>query len=106
MPYNEALIQYKVYRYRHMYLHLIREPFDRHLPEQNGICRYATRFFGEIPPCAHNVIFVTQFVLLIKTPPFYDVNSFKVENDPHMIYDIFLVFFSFFLFLNMSKTEN
>jgi hypothetical protein len=81
MPYNEALIQYKVYRYRHMYLHLIREPFDRHLPEQNGICRYATRFLGEIPPCAHNVIFVTEFVLLIKTPPFYDVNSFKVENN-------------------------
>ena len=24
----------------------------------------------EIPPCAHIVIFITEFVLLIKTPPF------------------------------------
>ena len=31
-------------------------------------------FFLEIPPCAHHVIFITDFVLLIKTPPFYEVN--------------------------------
>ena len=30
----------------------------------------------EIPPCAHHVIFITEFVLLIKNPPFYEVNSF------------------------------
>ena len=30
----------------------------------------------EIPPCAHHVIFITEFVLLIKTLPFYEVNSF------------------------------
>ena len=34
-------------------------------------------FFLEILPCAHHVIFVTEFVLLIKTPPFYEVNSFN-----------------------------
>jgi hypothetical protein len=34
-------------------------------------------FFLEIPPCAHHVIFITEFVLLIKTPPFYKVNSFN-----------------------------
>ena len=31
----------------------------------------------EIPPCAHHVIFITEFVLLTKTPPFYEVNSFN-----------------------------
>ena len=30
----------------------------------------------EIPPCAHHVIFITEFVPLIKTPLFYEVNSF------------------------------
>ena len=34
-------------------------------------------FFPEIPPCAHHVIFITEFVLLIKTPPFNEVNSFN-----------------------------
>jgi hypothetical protein len=33
--------------------------------------------FLEIPPCAHHVIFITEFVHLIKTPPFYEVNSFN-----------------------------
>ena len=30
----------------------------------------------EIPPCAHHVIFITEFVLLIKTPISYEVHSF------------------------------
>ena len=34
-------------------------------------------FFLEIPSCAHHDIFVTEFVLLIKTPLFYEVNSFN-----------------------------
>ena len=34
-------------------------------------------FFLEIPPCEHHDIFITEFVLLIKTPPFYEVNSFN-----------------------------
>ena len=33
--------------------------------------------FLEIPPCAHHVILITEFVLLIKTPHFYEVNSFN-----------------------------
>ena len=33
-------------------------------------------FFLEIPPFAHHVIFMTEFVLLIKTPHFYEANSF------------------------------
>ena len=40
-------------------------------------------FFSEIPPCAHHVIFVTEFVLLIKIPPFYEVNSL-IENGKRM----------------------
>ena len=31
----------------------------------------------EIPPFVHHVIFITEFVLLNKTPPFYEVNSFN-----------------------------
>ena len=30
----------------------------------------------EIPPFVHHVIFITEFVLLIKTPHFYEANSF------------------------------
>ena len=37
---------------------------------------YRKKYF-EIPPCAHQVIFITEFVLLIKTPLFYEVNSFN-----------------------------
>ena len=34
-------------------------------------------FFFEVSPCAHHVIFITTFVLLIKIPPFSEVNSFN-----------------------------
>ena len=37
----------------------------------------------EIPPCAHHVIFITEFVLLIKIPPFYEVNSFSRKWQAH-----------------------
>ena len=47
------------------------------------VCRYATRFFLEIPPCAHDVIFITEFVLLIKIPPFDEVNSFNRKWQAH-----------------------
>ena len=39
-------------------------------------CRYDTIIILEIPPCAFHVIFITEFVLLIKIPPFFEVNSF------------------------------
>ena len=35
------------------------------------------KIFFEIPPCAHQVIFIIEFVLLIKSPLFYEVNSFN-----------------------------
>jgi hypothetical protein len=44
---------------------------------------YATRIFLEIPPCAHHVIFITEFVLLIKILPFYEVNSFNRKWQAH-----------------------
>ena len=34
-------------------------------------------FFLEIPPWAHHIIFIIEFVLLIKTSLFYEVNSFN-----------------------------
>ena len=37
----------------------------------------------EIPPCAHLVIFITEFALLIKIPPFYEVNSFNRKWQAH-----------------------
>ena len=46
-------------------------------------CRYATRNFLEIPPCTHHEIFIAEFALLIKTPPFYEVNSFNRKQLAH-----------------------
>ena len=40
-------------------------------------------FFWEISPCAHHVIFITEFVLLIKIPPFYEVNLFNRKRQVH-----------------------
>jgi hypothetical protein len=37
----------------------------------------------EIPPRAHHVIFITEFVLLIKIPPFFEVNSFNRKCQSH-----------------------
>ena len=51
-------------------------------------------FFLEISPCANHVIFVTEFELLIKTPPFYEVNSFKIENGDCISKIFFLDHFS------------
>ena len=39
--------------------------------------KWSRKNISEIPPCAHHVIFITEFVLLIKTPLFYKVNSFN-----------------------------
>ena len=35
------------------------------------------------PPWAHHVIFITEFVLLIKIPPFYEVNLFNRKWRAH-----------------------
>jgi hypothetical protein len=43
---------------------------------QNDGGKWSRRNIFEIPPCTHHVIFITEFVLLIKIPPFYEVNSF------------------------------
>ena len=60
------------------------------LPGQNGIWvkfyhfwpknddeKWSRKNIFEISPCTHHVIFITEFVLLTKTPPFYEVNSFN-----------------------------
>ena len=39
------------------------------------MCRYSTKIFIEIPPCAKKVIFSTKFVLLVLNPHFYEVNQ-------------------------------
>ena len=70
--------------------HIVYDKSDHCLPCQNGILVKCYRFWAkndgekgsrknifEIPPCAHHVIFITEFVLLTKTPPFYEVNSFN-----------------------------
>ena len=36
---------------------------------------YTTKIFFEIPPCAEKVIIVTEFVILCKNPPLYEVNQ-------------------------------
>jgi hypothetical protein len=45
--------------------------------------KWFTKNIFEIPPCAHHVIFITEFVLLIKIPPFYEVNSFNRKCQAH-----------------------
>ena len=46
------------------------------LAENDG-GKWSRKNIFEILPCAHHVIFITKFVLLIKTPLFYEVNSFN-----------------------------
>ena len=45
-------------------------------PKNDGE-KWSIKNIFEIPPCAHHVIFITEFVLLIKIPPFYEVNSLE-----------------------------
>jgi hypothetical protein len=54
-------------------------------------------------PFAHYVIFVTEFVLLIKTPPFYEVNSFNKKWHAHG--GISKIFFSRPLFTIIFSSE-
>ena len=44
---------------------------------KNDVEKWSRKNIFEIPPCAHHVIFITEFVVLIKTPLFYEVNSFN-----------------------------
>ena len=45
--------------------------------------KWSRKIIFEIPPCAHHVIFITEFLLLIKIPPFYEVNSFNRKWQAH-----------------------
>ena len=45
-------------------------------PKNDGE-KWSGKNIFEIPPCAQYVIFITEFVLLTKTTPFYQVNSFN-----------------------------
>ena len=69
---------------------MVYDKFNSGVPGQNGLWvkfsyfwpknddeKWSRKNIFEIPPCAHHVIFVTEFVLLTKTPPFYEVNSFN-----------------------------
>ena len=49
----------------------------QHLWPKNDGEKWSRKNIFEIPPCDHLVIFITEFVLLTKTPPFYEVNSFN-----------------------------
>ena len=62
-------------------LHTVHDKSDHCFPSQN---EYGSRKnIFEIPPCDHQVIFITEFVLLIKIPPFYEVNSFIRKWQAH-----------------------
>ena len=50
--------------------------FQHFWPKNDGE-KWSRKNIFEIPPYAHHVIFITEFVLLTKTPPFYEVNSFN-----------------------------
>ena len=60
---------------------------NHYLPDQIGIWvkfyhflpknddeKWSRKNIFEIPSCAHHVIFIIEFVLLTKAPPFYEVN--------------------------------
>jgi hypothetical protein len=55
---------------------------DHFWPKNDGE-KWSRKNIFEIPPCAHHVIFITEFVLLIKIPPFYEVNSFNRKCQAH-----------------------
>ena len=44
---------------------------------------YITKKIIEIPPCGKKVIFVTEFVILCKSPPFYEVKLIRRKWLPH-----------------------
>jgi hypothetical protein len=52
-------------------------------PKNDGE-KWSRKNIFEIPPCAHHVIFITEYVLLIKIPPFYEVNSFHRKCQAHV----------------------
>ena len=66
--------------------------FNCHSTGQNGIwvkfvlklslniCTCITIFFNEIHPCTKKVIFITEFVILFKNPPFYEVKKIFQER--------------------------
>jgi hypothetical protein len=39
--------------------------------------KWSRKNIFQIRPCAYRVIFITEFVLLIKITPFYEVNTFN-----------------------------
>ena len=51
-------------------------------PKNDGE-KWSRKNIFEIPPCSHHVILITEFVLLIKTPPFYEVNLFNRKRQAH-----------------------
>ena len=55
----------------------------------------------DIVSCAHHVIFITEFILLTKNPPFYEVNSFNRKWWAHGDGDIMVRF----LCVNLLKQD-
>ena len=51
-------------------------------PKNDGE-KWSRKNVFEIPPCAHYVISITEFILLIKIPPLYEVNSFNRKWQAH-----------------------
>ena len=68
------------------------------LAKNDGEKWYRKNIFG-IPPCAHHVILITEFVLLTKTAPFYEVNSYFILTWDSM------VGFVIFCVLNASRNS-
>ena len=47
--------------------------FQHFWPKNDGE-EWSRKNYFEIPSCGKMVIFITEFVLLTKTPPFYEIN--------------------------------
>ena len=65
------------------FVYVLKMEYIRYIPKINVFCtkndgeKWYRKNIFEIPPCTHHVIFITESVLLIKIPPFYEVNSFN-----------------------------
>ena len=67
------------------------------------ICRYTTKSFVEIPPCAKKVIFITEFAIWCKNPPFYEVK--KIFRKRLCAWRNFKINFSRLLFIIIFSTK-
>ena len=85
------------------HLFLLSNPMPDRVKHSFMTCRYITKSFIEIPPCAKKVIFIIEFAIWCKNPPFYEVR--KNFQKRLCAWRTFKVIFSRPLFINIFWTK-